>query len=309
MTIARTHGRHARRWHLAPAALAACLLLAVGCSAAGSPSGPTPSDTDGRSSVPATETAEPEATEVGKAPHVILTIVYDNNPPAPGTTPGDPPLRTGWGFSCLVQRDGTTLLFDTGGDGATLQNNLEGLGIDPADIDIIVLSHYHSDHTGGLDAVLDAGATSTIFVPASFPEDFKDRLATRTSVVEVTGPAEIAEGFRTTGEMGSSIVEQALVVDASTGLVLVTGCAHPGIVAIVRSAAGAGDVDLVMGGFHLRDESPDECAALVAEFEALGVARVAPTHCTGETARASFAAAFGDSYVPAGVGTVIEIPE
>jgi 7,8-dihydropterin-6-yl-methyl-4-(beta-D-ribofuranosyl)aminobenzene 5'-phosphate synthase len=309
MTIARTHGRHKRRWHLAPVALAACLVLAVGCSAGESPSGPTPSGPDGQSRIPATEAAEPEATEVGRTPHVTLTIVYDNNPPAIGTAPGDPPLRTGWGFSCLVQRNGTTLLFDTGADAATLQSNLQALGIDPADIDVLVLSHDHSDHTGGLDAVLDAGANPTIFVPSSFPEDFKDRLAERTPVVEVTGPAEIAEGVRTTGEMGTEIIEQSLIVESAAGLVVVTGCAHPGIVGIVRSAAAIGDVDLVMGGFHLRDESPDECAALIAEIEALGVARVAPTHCTGETARGRFAAAFGDRYVPAGVGTVVEIPE
>jgi 7,8-dihydropterin-6-yl-methyl-4-(beta-D-ribofuranosyl)aminobenzene 5'-phosphate synthase len=246
---------------------------------------------------------------VEATPHVTLTIVYDNIPPAPGTAPADPPLRTGWGFSCLVQRNGTTLLFDTGGDGATLQNNLRALGIDPAAIDALVLSHDHSDHTSGLDAVLDAGANPTIFVPSSFPEDFKDRLAERTPVVEVTGPAEIAEGVRTTGEMGTGIIEQSLVIETGSGLALVTGCAHPGSVGIVRSVVATGDVYLVVGGFHLRDESADACAVLVAEIEALGVARVAPTHCTGEAARASFAAAFGDRYVPAGVGTVIEVTE
>jgi 7,8-dihydropterin-6-yl-methyl-4-(beta-D-ribofuranosyl)aminobenzene 5'-phosphate synthase len=285
------------------------MLLAVGCSADDAPPTPTPPETERLVGVPATDTAEPEATDVDRTPRVKLTIVYDNNPPAVATAPTDPPLRTGWGFSCLVERGGTTLLFDSGGDPATLRNNFQALGIDPADVDILVLSHYHSDHTGGIDAVLDGGATPVVFVPSSFPEDFKDRLAARTSVVEVSGPVEIAEGFRTTGEMGTEIVEQSLVVETSGGRVLVTGCAHPGIAEIVRSVAAAGDVDLVMGGFHLRDESSAACAAVVTEIEALGVDRVAPTHCTGDTARASFAAAFGDRYVPAGVGSVVDIGE
>jgi metal-dependent hydrolase (beta-lactamase superfamily II) len=48
---------------------------------------------------------------------VTFTVVYDNNPYAPG-------LRAAWGFACWVQTPGGALLFDTGGDGPTLLGNL-----------------------------------------------------------------------------------------------------------------------------------------------------------------------------------------
>jgi len=91
------------------------------------------------------------------------------------------------------------------------------------------------------------------------------------------------------------------------GPVVITGCAHPGIVRIVRSAASGDRPALVMGGFHLKDATEHEIAATVEELRALGVVRVAPTHCTGDAARTRFALEFGDDHIPVGVGTVIEV--
>ena len=76
-----------------------------------------------------------------------LTIVYDNNA-------FDPRLKTAWGFSALVEYDGHTLLFDTGGDAPTLLENMDILEIDPAQIEKVVISHDHGDHTGGLEGLL-----------------------------------------------------------------------------------------------------------------------------------------------------------
>lgn len=109
-----------------------------------------------------TETPTPTCTPT---PHpvevrpVTLTIVYDNNA-------YDPRLRTAWGFACLVEAGDATVLFDTGGDGATLLGNMDALELDPRDIDAIVLSHIHGDHTGGLLALLNRGITPTVFAPA-----------------------------------------------------------------------------------------------------------------------------------------------
>lgn len=308
MAIVRTDRHSTRLQRLAPVALAACLVLAGGCVAAQAPDESPRSNSTSRTSDPATQAPEPEGTRVDQVPSVKLTILFDNNPPTGATAATDPPLQTGWGFACLVERGETMLLFDTGGDAAVLRNNLRALDIEPARIDVLVLSHNHSDHTGGLDAVLESGATPQVFVPSSFPAALKSRLVRQTSVTEVTGPTEVTEGMRSTGDLGDAVVEQSLIVETGEGLVVITGCAHPGIVKIVRIAARKGDVGLVTGGFHMRDEGDAECAKVVAEIESLGVARVAPTHCTGDAARRNFAAVFGDSYVPAGVGTVIEIP-
>ena len=77
-----------------------------------------------------------------------ITVVYNNYPYKED-------LETGWGFSCLVEGADKTILFDTGGDGAVLLGNMDKLRIDPAVVDVVVLSHIHGDHTGGLEDFLE----------------------------------------------------------------------------------------------------------------------------------------------------------
>ena len=239
---------------------------------------------------------------------MTFTIVYDNNARA-GARGHDPTLQTAWGFACWIETGDATLLFDTGGDSPTLLGNMATLGLDPQAIDVVVLSHIHGDHTGGLAGLLDTGIRPTVYVPAAFPASFKDGVRARTDLVEVTGPLEILPGVHTTGELGSSIVEQALVVETEAGLVVVTGCAHPGVVEMVRRAQGAvgGEVALVMGGFHLGGASAAEIATIVEDFQQLGVQGVAPCHCSGDVARALFEQAYGEDFISAGVGSRVQV--
>jgi 7,8-dihydropterin-6-yl-methyl-4-(beta-D-ribofuranosyl)aminobenzene 5'-phosphate synthase len=233
---------------------------------------------------------------------MTITVVYDNNP-------YDPRLRTDWGFSCLVELDETTLLFDTGGDGEMLLSNMSTMGLDPQEIDHVVLSHIHGDHTGGVRSLLATGVRPVVHVPHSFPETFKDELRSWTHVRDVSNGTTIAEGFHSTGELGSNIIEQSLVIDSPEGLVIVTGCAHPGIVNVVTKVTEIqeGDIYLVMGGFHLRDQSSEELRRLIAAFRRLGVQKVAPSHCTGEQAMTLFAREWGADFIDSGAGRVIEI--
>jgi 7,8-dihydropterin-6-yl-methyl-4-(beta-D-ribofuranosyl)aminobenzene 5'-phosphate synthase len=239
---------------------------------------------------------------------VTFTIVYDNV--ASGNSTHNPSLRTNWGFSCMVETGEAMVLFDTGGDGTILLDNMEKLGFDPQAIDIVVLSHIHGDHTGGLRDLLDTGARPVVYVPASFSESFKAPVRAQTELAEVTGPIEVLPGVHTTGEVGSRIVEQALVVETEQGLVIVTGCAHPGIVEMVRRAKETvdGDIALVMGGFHLGDVSERQLDGIIADLRELGVQQVAPSHCTGGRAREAFAEAYGDDCTLAGVGQQFVMP-
>jgi 7,8-dihydropterin-6-yl-methyl-4-(beta-D-ribofuranosyl)aminobenzene 5'-phosphate synthase len=202
------------------------------------------------------------------------------------------------------------VLFDTGDNGAILLDNMEALGFDPQMVDVVVLSHAHHDHTGGLSALLDTGATPTVYVPASFSASFKNGVRAKTNLVEITDPVEIVPGVHTTGEVGSGTTEQALVVQTDEGLVVITGCAHPGVVEMVRRAKesvegiGAADVFLVMGGFHLGSAGRGQIEGIIADFRDLGVQGVAPCHCTGDRARQMFAEEYGDRCTLAGVGQV-----
>ena len=238
---------------------------------------------------------------------IRVTVVADNNDPVPDEEHPVPRLGTAWGFACVVETGDERILFDTGSDGAMLIANMDALGIDPTGIDALVISHEHWDHVGGIDALLDAGARPVAYVPRSFTDEFRHGLAARITVVEVTEPAEVGVRAHSTGELGTSIVEQALVVRSAVGPVVMTGCAHPGIARIVRSAVSGDRPALVMGGFHLKDATEHEIAATVEELRTLGVVRVAPTHCTGDAARTRFALEFGDDHIPVGVGTVIEV--
>jgi len=246
---------------------------------------------------------------------VKITVVYDNKTL-------DPNLASAWGFACLV---GDDLLFDTGGDAGRLLSNMERMGIDPAGIGTVVLSHAHGDHTGGLGGLLNTGVRPTVYVPRSFPRQFKADVRSLTTLVEVDGPVEIRPGFYTTGEVGSGIVEQALAVETADGadkihpadkrhpLVVVTGCAHPGVVEMVRwakeSVGGevAADASVVIGGFHLGSASRRQVERIIADFRDLGVRKVAPCHCTGDRAMQIFAEEYGGDFVRVGVGRVITV--
>ncbi len=93
---------------------------------------------------------------INKAKPVSITVVYDNNPFMKG-------LQTDWGFACLVGVGKTMILFDTGDKGNILLSNMEKLGIDPQTIDLVFLSHFHHDHTGGLNELLHKNTKLKIF--------------------------------------------------------------------------------------------------------------------------------------------------
>jgi 7,8-dihydropterin-6-yl-methyl-4-(beta-D-ribofuranosyl)aminobenzene 5'-phosphate synthase len=233
-----------------------------------------------------------------------ITVVYNNVPHSPG-------LATAWGFAAVIETGAHTLLFDTGGDGPTLLGNLRQLNVDPASIDAIVLSHIHGDHTGGLDDFLARRPGVTVYVPRSFPTVFCSGVERRGARVEKVGAARrLFANVHSTGEMGGAIREQALIIDTPTGLVVMTGCAHPGIVEVASAARAylGKDIDLLMGGFHLLGRGPDANRATIEALRRLGVRKVAPSHCTGDEAIGMFRAAWGDNFLAGGCGAVIELP-
>jgi 7,8-dihydropterin-6-yl-methyl-4-(beta-D-ribofuranosyl)aminobenzene 5'-phosphate synthase len=233
---------------------------------------------------------------------VRITIVYDN-------VEHDARLKTNWGFAALVEYGGQTLLFDTGADAPTLLGNIKALGIDLTRIQYVALSHIHDDHVGGLSGLLATGARPTVYVPPSFPSDFKRQVEASTRLVAVMPGQEIGQGVFTSGEISGNPPEQALVLRTGGGLVIVTGCAHPGIVKMVTQIKERFNepIRLVLGGLHLEGKNDAQLSSILDDFRRLGVMQAAPTHCTGQSAMTKFAAQYGDDFIQGGVGRVIVV--
>jgi len=215
---------------------------------------------------------------------LIITTLYDNSS-------SNKELKTGWGYSCLIQGTEKTILFDVGSSDAV--KNMDKLKIDPAAIDVLVISHDHFDHTNGIPAFSKRNNHAvTFFVPHD--------------------SVKICEHVYTTGEMGTMIRENALIIKTARGLVVVTGCAHPGVVEMVQRAKLMFPKDavyLVMGGFHLFMNSRSSVRKIVGDLKKENVRKIAASHCTGEYAESVFKEVYGADYLPGDVGKPIIIEE
>jgi 7,8-dihydropterin-6-yl-methyl-4-(beta-D-ribofuranosyl)aminobenzene 5'-phosphate synthase len=220
------------------------------------------------------------------AEKISIITVYDNYL-------ADPRLRTGWGFSCLIKVGDKNILFDTGADSDTLLSNLEKMEINPKEIDFVFISHLHEDHIGGLSGILEIKPDLKVYKPESF-----------------SGPTSITNGVWTTGALGGEIKEQSLIIKSERGLIIITGCAHPGVVNIIKKAKETfpeENVYLVLGGFHLTGSSDSKLKGIIADFKELGVQKAAPCHCSGDKCRELFKKEYKENYIENGVGKIIEI--
>ena len=211
-----------------------------------------------------------------------IIIVYDNCVAKFG-------LEAGWGFSALiVMENAPPILFDTGGDGASLFHNMRELGIDPGDIATVVISHAHGDHTGGLWDIQAVNSNVEVYVPASSGVAIPGG-----KVVVVTESIQISQDVFSTGELRG--VEQSLVLKTDNGIVVVTGCSHPGVGEILNVASQFGNVYGLIGGLHG-----------FHDFDRLRhLSFTCPCHCTDY--KSEIARLFPEQYIPCGAGLELEL--
>jgi len=248
---------------------------------------------------------QPSSTSAPALNEPAVTVVHDNHPCIDT-------LKMAWGFSAFVTGFDKTILFDTGSDGTLLRANLAQLRIDPGRIDVVVLSHVHGDHTGGLTGLLQENPRVRVYLPESFPLRFKEAVRSYgATVVEIGKPQEICRGVYTTGVLGRRLQEQALILCTQRGLIVLTGCAHPGIDRIVEEVRHLRDENilLVMGGFHLEWVTRWRIERIIAAFRRQDVRYVAPTHCSSDKARLLFQQSYGPAYLDTGVGKTITLSD
>jgi len=127
-------------------------------------------------------------------------------------------------------------------------------------------------------------------------------------LIEIGKAQEISPGLYSTGDLEGTTREQAALLQTPSGTVVITGCAHPGIVKIVETAKTIlpdDDLALVMGGFHLLNNKNNEIMKTISQFKTMGVRYAAASHCSGECARNLFAREYGKHFIPLGAGSVI----
>lgn len=235
---------------------------------------------------------------------ISITVVYDN-------IRCDWTLTSEWGFGCVIQTEKDTVLFDTGSKGSVLLDNMAKLNIDSHSIHSVVISHNHYDHQGGLKDFLSVNSKVTVFVPNSSPSDLENEINSKSAkTVRVDSLMQINETMFSAGELKGIIPEQSLVVQSPKGLVIVTGCAHPGIVRIIEHVKPLFPYEpiyLAMGGFHLKSETTQAIEQIVKTLQDDGVQKIAPSHCTGEAAIQIFKNRFGKDFVESGVGRRIDL--
>lgn len=263
-----------------------------------------------------------------------ITVLFD----AFGNAPG---LVRDWGYAAFVEFDGRRILFDTGNNGDILAQNARSLGVDLGRLDMVVMSHRHGDHMGGLAHVLSVNPKATIYAPkdafgvygSDLPGSFyrkNDALAPQQRYYGGKPPAVMRFGtawpgadFRLidkTTQLAPGVHVISLVSDkpgtlelreltlalaTPQGVVLVVGCSHPGIERIVEAATKIDPrVHLIAGGLHLVVSKDEEIAKIVdILLNTYNVAHVAPGHCTGEPSFEAMSKAFAARYLYAGVGT------
>ena len=298
-----------KRRNLIATALSAPTFLSAGCSSLGQP----------------TASAQPAQARV--------TVLFD-------AFCSETHLIKDWGYAALIEIGGRRILFDTGNNGDILAHNARALGADLSRLDMVVMSHRHGDHMGGMAHLLSVNPKVTIYAPkegfgvygGDLPGSFYRRsetLPTQRRYYDGKPPAlmrfgaawptaniqlidkttELAPGVHVISLVSDKpgtleLRELSLALSTPQGLVLVVGCSHPGIDRILEAAAKIDPrILLVSGGMHMVVSKDDEIAKTINVMQnTYKVAYVAPGHCTGEPAFDAMSKAFGDRYLYAGVG-------
>ncbi len=219
------------------------------------------------------------------------------------------------GLSFYIETESKKLLLDTGQSPAFL-SNAKKLGIHIKEIDAVVISHGHYDHTGGLYAFLQENEKAKVFLKkeafgekyhhdrfvgtAYLPEIIRNRIVYVDEVTElVPGIAIVPEipvidpvdtsfdGFylRNGDHVEPDRFDDELFLAITEGnkLSVLSSCSHRGITNILQAAHKLFSlpVGMITGGFHLKNAPSKRYDAVIAYFHEIKPENIGVCHCTG----------------------------
>jgi len=236
---------------------------------------------------------------------------------------------SGHGVSYFIRTDQSTILMDVGNnpDGlevAPFMQNMQAMGIDWNEIGRIVLTHPHPDHMGGVTAwqenrvsfgKLPGGiGERMIFVPT----DLAFQGAVHITIPTLPGPDVATTGVIFYAEnwplslYHAKGAEQALVIHvAGQGLVLISGCGHPGLEKLVERAETMYGLPVVgvVGGLHYEGLTADDVQPHIQYLQSRQPVLVALSpHDSSPEALTAFHSAFPSVYHTLTVGEVVQFP-
>lgn len=229
---------------------------------------------------------------------IKITNIYDNISCHEKFTPD-------WGFGCVIEHSNTKIIFDTGAKPEVLENNLKLAQIDPASIDIIIISHKHWDHKGGILWLVKQNPNVKVYMPKTWRNSLEKSLGRYTQKIHtITQNTSINDIFHLVISKNLWISELVLAIRTSNGIIAITGCSHTGIHRIIKnvSCIMKEKVYAVFGGFHLFRSSTKNIYEVMSDLKETKVRFVAPCHCTGERALKILKKEFSKDYLENGVG-------
>jgi 7,8-dihydropterin-6-yl-methyl-4-(beta-D-ribofuranosyl)aminobenzene 5'-phosphate synthase len=262
----------------------------------------------------------------------ILTLLENHE------NPDYPALQAEHGLSFIIALNGHDYMSDVGASGF-FTDNAARLGVDLTRVEGVVISHHHYDHGGGLGRFFEENDQAKIYLRLSHNEGIvaedtpgvirtiglndallrkhKDRVRMVTHTGEVMPGLHVVTDIpceypKPSGDQRLKIKigkmlqsdpfnhELVTVLENEEGLVVLTGCAHNGVlnmIAAVQKAFPGKTILAVIGGFHLHHEGDDSVRQIAERLKELGIPIIATGHCTGDHAVGILEAVLGDRLV------------